>query len=238
MGQYYRGVVLGKTTKSKKKIFVRKAFCCYAHDNGAKLMEHSYVGNWYVKEYENVLANQFYGYPFVWVGDYADEKYETDVYSKSIDFIDKEIEKKAKEKGCVLVQNPRWGNEYVNSNGENVSFKDLSEKTNLSDLPEYDYIINITKRIFVKIPKTTELTKELTIHPLPLLCADGNGRGGGDYLGTNMDLIGSWAYDRIGVTNKLPENITRELVVNFVEEYDGGDSSVNDYQIVKHKKGV
>ena len=72
MGQYYRGVVLGKTTKRAKKLIVKTAFCPYAHDNGATLMEHSYVGNWYVKEYERVLANEFYGYPFVWAGVYAD----------------------------------------------------------------------------------------------------------------------------------------------------------------------
>ena len=38
-------------------------------------------------------------------------------------------------------------------------------------------------------------------HPLPLLTANGNGRGGGDYLGSDMDLVGSWAGDRIAVAN-------------------------------------
>lgn len=234
MGQYYRGVILGKTTKRAKKIIVRQAFCCYGHDNGAKLMEHSYVGNWYVKEYETALANGFYGHPFVWAGDYADEKYDTEVYFKACEFIDKKTESHAKLLGYKKIDNGRWGEEYKNSTGETRSEKELCIQTPYEKLETYEYIINLTKRIFVRIPKKEE--GQWLIHPLPLLCADGNGRGGGDYEGTNMELIGSWAYDRIGVSNTLPEGFTRELQVKFVESYEGGDSSVNDFKIVSHKK--
>lgn len=88
MGQYYRGAILGKTSKKRNKFIVRKAFCCYVHENGAKLMEHSYVGNYYVKEYEHSLANEFDGYPFVWVGDYADAKFgEDDGYTKQMNIL-------------------------------------------------------------------------------------------------------------------------------------------------------
>ena len=37
----------------------------------------------------------------------------------------------------------------------------------------------------------------MTIHPLPILTAEGNGQGGGDYNGTSMNLVGSWARDVI-----------------------------------------
>lgn len=37
----------------------------------------------------------------------------------------------------------------------------------------------------------------MTIHPLPILTAEGNGQGGGDYEGTSMNLVGSWARDVI-----------------------------------------
>lgn len=38
-----------------------------------------------------------------------------------------------------------------------------------------------------------------TVHPLPLLTAEGNGRGGGDYHEQNPDieLVGTWARDSI-----------------------------------------
>ena len=38
---------------------------------------------------------------------------------------------------------------------------------------------------------------EWCLHPLSLLTALGNGKGGGDYHGINEDLIGYWAFDEI-----------------------------------------
>lgn len=193
MGQYYRGAILNKGFI--KRVEVCKSFNPYLHDNGAKLMEHSYVTNYYVKEYENALANDFYGMPFVWAGDYADEFNNVSIYDKARVF-DKDVE--------IIEYN---------------------------ELPTYKYIINFDNHVFVKIPNAKE--DECIIHPLPLLCAYGNGRGGGDYDGTNMELIGAWAFDRIGVSNKLPKNITKELIVTFKKCYDGGDNSVNDYTYSK-----
>lgn len=233
MGQYYRGVILSKNTKKSEKIIVKQSFCCYAHDNGAKLMEHSYVNNWYVKEYERALAEEFYGYPLVWSGDYADSHFDTDVYSKALEFIDKATRKNAKALGYRKNKNGRWGDEFIRD-GITASEKSLAIATPYEELATtYEYIINFTKKMFVRIPKKT--VKGLLIHPLPLLCADGNGRGGGDYEGTNMELIGSWAFDRIGVANELPKNIKTELVVEFKECYEGGDSSVNDFSFIPRK---
>jgi hypothetical protein len=233
MGQYYRGVILSKHTNKAKKIIVKQSFCCYAHDNGAKLMEHSYVGNWYVKEYERALAEEFYGYPLVWSGDYADTHFDTDVYSKALEFVDKATRKNAKALGYRKNKNGRWGDEFIRD-GITASEKSLAIATPYEELTTtYEYIINFTKKMFVRIPKKTG--NGLLIHPLPLLCADGNGRGGGDYEGTNMELIGAWAFDRIGVANELPKNIKTELVVEFKECYDGGDSSVNDFSFIPRK---
>jgi hypothetical protein len=50
-----------------------------------------------------------------------------------------------------------------------------------------------------------------------------------------MELIGAWAFDRIGVANELPKSIKTELVVEFKECYDGGDSSVNDFSFIPRK---
>ena len=56
MGQYYRGAILDLNSFKKNEINVVKAFCCYSHNNGAKLMEHSYVTNGIPK---NSVASAF-----------------------------------------------------------------------------------------------------------------------------------------------------------------------------------
>ena len=212
MGQYYRGAII-KTYKNGN-VRVRKAFCCYSHNNGAKLMEHSYVGNHYVKEYEKALANKFYGSQFVWVGDYADRD---NVYNLACEYIEKNALRRAKKKGFELNPYVRWGDEFIKyiKGGESItaSEKDFDEVTKYETFETYKYIINLSKNMFVRIP---ENSNELVIHPLPLLCCDGNGRGGGDYYGTNMELVGSWAYDEIGIGNEVPQDFT-EFVVTFEE---------------------
>lgn len=227
MGQYYRGVVLGKTTKRAKRVIVKQAYCCYAHNNGAKLMEHSYIGNYYVKAYELALANKFYGYPFVWVGDYSDEMFNTDVYTKANEFIDNKTIQTAKKKGFYPIQDSiRFEKICPDGSIETKFEQDFIQKVvtekNYNKLPEYKYLINLDKKVFVKLP--TYKPKTWTIHPLPLLCAEGNQRGGGDYYGTNAILVGEWAYDRIGIANELPDDIKTELIVEFVEGSDTSDT--------------
>jgi hypothetical protein len=70
------------------------------------------------------------------------------------------------------------------------------------------FIINHTKMEYVM--------KNNQIHPLPLLTAEGNGRGGGDYHGSDEDLIGTWARDVISVAMQPPGGYTM-LIHNFGE---------------------
>ena len=58
--------------------------------------------------------------------------------------------------------------------------------------------------------------EEWDISPLPLLTALGNGRGGGDYRGTNMDKIGIWVGDVLSVEFEIPDGF-EELKVEFKE---------------------
>ena len=58
---------------------------------------------------------------------------------------------------------------------------------------------------------------EWTIHPLPLLIAHGNGQGGGDYYGSDMDKVGIWAFDHVYTSDEVPEGY-EELVVDFKED--------------------
>ena len=68
MGQYYRGIILAKDSN-----IIEMALChSWKKNNGAKLMEHSYIDNYYV-----ILMERFiYKNPqrIVWAGDYADEE--------------------------------------------------------------------------------------------------------------------------------------------------------------------
>ena len=63
----------------------------YAFRNGEKLMEHSYIGNKYVGAVMNLISDDssFYGYPFAWVGDYADFVNSINLYDCASDVQDK-----------------------------------------------------------------------------------------------------------------------------------------------------
>jgi hypothetical protein len=71
--------------------------------------------------------------------------------------------------------------------------------TGVKAAPYYRYIVNHSKRLYVDKSRCVG-----TVHPLSLLTADGSGRGGGDYEGSNEDLIGTWARDVISMETHLP----------------------------------
>jgi hypothetical protein len=119
----------------------------------------------------------------------------------------------------LLLTSPRyaessvvWAGDYADPEvgGEkNLYHICQEEKEDLLVTPEestmslYDYIVNHTKKQFVSKERSEKYT---TLHPLPLLTCDGNGRGGGDYYdGRNHTIIGYWARDSISVEKKRPD---------------------------------
>jgi hypothetical protein len=58
---------------------------------------------------------------------------------------------------------------------------------------ECRFILNHTKMLFINKDTLGD------IHPLSLLTCEGNGRGGGDYHGSDEALCGSWARDVISL---------------------------------------
>ena len=66
------------------------------------------------------------------------------------------------------------------------------------------YIVNHTKQQYVD-------KQGKTYHPLALLTAEGNGRGGGDYRGPCEELVGTWARDLISMESEHPSMEYREL---------------------------
>ena len=160
----------------------------YDFDNGAKLMEHSYIGNNYVEAIEFLLIEgaRWHKKPIVWAGDYADGEDEDG-------------------------GGPNLYMEVEDTNKLKMLIEAIPEDHHF--LVNYDNHQYVDKR---KCPKANDKWQS-QIHPLPLLTSEGNGRGGGDYHGDSMDYVGTWARCRLGLTNTVPEGFT-ELIPNFKEQ--------------------
>ena len=91
MGQYFRGAILKinhKLAKQPVLFAVRPS----EYSNLAKLMEHSYIGNTYVNAYMEMISDtdgMYFGYPVVWIGDYADDVKDKDYYDLANKISDK-----------------------------------------------------------------------------------------------------------------------------------------------------
>jgi hypothetical protein len=84
------------------------------------------------------------------------------------------------------------------------------------------YIVNHDKKQFVDLKhcpvQEVYNGNDWRIHPLSLLTAEGNGRGGGDYHGFTLDLVGSWARDKISsvkISKDIPKGF-KELKPDFI----------------------
>lgn len=163
----------------------------------------------------------------VWAGDYADnEKPET----LSL----------AEIKPHINESSTYWCKETLQSEGINLySLCESTAKIVINEevpkgkpLWDYDfknvapltakYIINHDTKEFVdksKMPKDGDGWK---LHPLPLLTAEGNGRGGGDYHSEypNYDKVGIWSRALLEVVTRksdIPKDY-KEYNIYFIEK--------------------
>jgi hypothetical protein len=141
---------------------------------GAKLMEHSYVGNVLPETVVGVLSDR--PARVVWAGDYADPE----------------------------------------DDGNALHSMEGVPKLDADPRPKH-YIVNLDRGEYVDLGNVAEVRDEpgWKIHPLPLLCNEGNGRGGGDFRGENK-YLGTWARDLLTATDERPEGL-KEIRPNFVE---------------------
>jgi len=171
----------------------------YSHDygNGLKLMEHSYIGNNFVGRIMKLLikGGKWYKGRIIWAGDYFDE---------------------VKVKGETL-----YSMCFEDDEAKIKLFKKIKPRLKMKEVDELKaMIVNHSKREYVKLSECEKNGDDFwIIHPLPLLTALGNGRGGGDYNGRDMNLIGRWAFDEISVEfdEKEFEGFTK-IKPNFSEE--------------------
>jgi hypothetical protein len=118
-----------------------------------------------------------------------------------------------------------WSGDYADAEPETdknlyeISYDELHEGRKSHpqryDMSMYRFIVNHTKKLYVD--KNLGLTGSYDFHPLPLLTADGNGRGGGDYRGDDLELVGQWARDIISLELEAPLGY-EELVCEFGEK--------------------
>ena len=216
MGQYYKSVFLNENNKPISY--------AYSHDFGCglKLMEHSWMLNPFVRFIENQLMLQ--AQKLVWAGDYADNENPETITNKEIKALSRE-------------DSEDWNAETIKKEGVNLySLSELvgkitHDETIPKDKSKYDYkykkiaplqakyLINYDKKEFVNKTKVPKDSEGWQIHPLPLLTCEGNGRGGGDFRGDEVKLIGCWSRDKIGVATKkteVPKDF-KEIIFDLTE---------------------
>lgn len=108
-----------------------------------------------------------------------------------------------------------WAGDYADAEPQGDNLHQMCSQYSLirpnPRNPGPRYILNHTKKLFVDKQKVP--TKDCcTYHPLPILTAEGNGRGGGDVKPS--PLVGSWARDEISVED-TPYDF-EELVFDLV----------------------
>lgn len=189
MGQYYMPCLLENDYETNEKPVIG-ALYSHKFGSGLKLMEHSWVGNNFVKAVTYMLLGNETN-PFVWCGDYAD---------------------------CINNERNMYDYACQDDFDDKYSEKFIADHPDLDKEADLKYIINHSKEQYVVIEDENENEDDWQIHPLPLLTADGCFRGGGDYPsdGENADYVGIWAYDIIECNDNAPEGY-EEIFVKFKE---------------------
>ena len=234
MGQYYK-----PTVEKDGEVSV---FYSHDYDNGLKLMEHSYIGN----DFVNAVSTKILKSPgrVAWIGDYSN--------SGADEYGDDPYEKKLPYESFVKMYEKAWGEheEYPHPAPAPI----LEDDCNGMYLVNHDIKCYIALEDYVKANKWTERgvwkdgkideseTYDMCVHPLPLLTACGNGRGGGDYFAQYPDyeFIGTWAFDLLEITDEKPEEYTATMYT-FTEQrlsvaaIDGRKELVSSLEGVKDK---
>jgi hypothetical protein len=229
MGQYYRPSIL-KVNHKLAKNPVEATLRSWDFQNGAKLMEHSWIGNSLVNAFIHLIGEDspYYGQVCVWAGDYADgytnRMTKQDADADNIYNFASLVDEKLGKCECYSSNHLAQANaKYHKLFGKDIFSTGYYEGTDghrreymtcKGNVTEYKYILNLTTKEYIEIPEDNP--DEWQEHPLPILLADGNGRGGGDYEGSNMQMVGKWKFNRIGATNNVPKGF-KKLEVTFKE---------------------
>ncbi|MBR6889211.1 MAG: hypothetical protein IKN16_12340 [Selenomonadaceae bacterium] len=190
MGQYYRPI-LGDSFGLNCKVFDRSIDGEYTM---AKLLEHS----WWQNPFVNAFSEFLYNEPsrVIWCGDYADEPDDFNFPN------------------CSAFYVPYYGEIW----GESITAISVSSSDFTLD---GKFLLNHDTKQFVDLNeyKANSIDKHgWTIHPLPLLTAIGNGRGGGDFHegNTGYENVGIWAWQLISIEDTPPKDFSK-FNIKFIE---------------------
>lgn len=149
----------------------------------AKLMKHS----WWNNDLLRAIGAKLYKKrgQLAWVGDYVDDE---DLVKMNMTFEDV------------------WGSEHKQVRGHGLK--------SVKFIFDNKYLCNHTKEQYINLKEYYELAVEdgWCINPLSLLCAIGNGLGGGDFYSDTCiykDDIGTWAWDEISIEDTAPADYSR-----------------------------
>lgn len=200
MGQYYRAY-LEADEPDRYEVF--RPWC------GAKLCEIAFCDLSFVNLVFNRLINRPMHLAFI--GDYANDKddkwggYNHSGYMLRYDRAYGD-EAGANAIVCMEEEEARKVQEQV---------KDISSA----------YVVNKSRKEFISLRDYKRLAekyypKAYVMHPLVILTACGNGRGGGDYYTNDEDLyasVGKWAFDVIEIV--LTQNMVNSTYKDVTEDY-------------------
>ena len=206
MGQYFKAV-LKRADSPELTLVSPRTFECFS-----KLTESAWVSNPFVCAVLQQCSEA--PHRVAWVGDYANSDIESrEEVNLGNGFVTDEESFKA-------IFKTAW------PDGPNsprpLPYCDLDKSVDTFDL-EYIYDETTKKSRITRDYWIVNGTKKLVIHmkdyvaenvdsdgwcvdPLPILTAIGNGWGGGDYGGINTNVVGSWAFDEIFVSEEDPRN--------------------------------
>lgn len=185
MGQYYKGYVKNLNDNTL-------VFDSWDYNNGAKLTEHSWVGNNMV----DAVCTYIRDNPCIigWFGDYSND---TEEYHR-----DENIQK---------IYQQLWID-------RDKSFNFKMPTKGIRRLMRRGYLINNTQKIYIPMKEYFALNKDnenWCLNPLPLLTALGNGQGGGDYHGPNQEAVGTWFLDEILYSKEAPNKDFQKVMYEF-----------------------
>ena len=195
MGQYFKAVVINGDSL--------KTFSPWGY---RKIMEHAHLMNATVNQVmEEILDKPS---KVLWVGDGTALPEDTFGMASHEDWM------ALLSRIRNTKDEPEWDCEEPEFRAD-ISYEELKERI---ERLTSAMLVNHTKHCFIDLSKLKGKPGQNgdIIHPLPLLTALGNGRGGGCYYGTEMEQVGSWAHDIIEVSFTKPEGF-KESIIRFIE---------------------
>ena len=200
MGQYYR---ICYSTNDKDIVITDRRIASDSYV-GAKLMEFCWLDDNTSNSILTILSKS--PARFIVVGDYAN----SDEWYENLD--------------CSSLECPSYDDVW----GDNVNVTHLPP---IDKNPAIDgkYIVNHSKQTYIDIDDYLKRSTKkyswsnypLTINPVILLTAVGNGLGSGDYDyhdPVNVDHVGNWAWDLLELTEIVPSGYTK-YNIEFYENY-------------------